>query len=82
MRRGRTVEQGDVIGFVGATGAATGPHLHYEVRVAGPPYNPMTVKLPGAPPLAAAQRAQFLEQTAGWNDKLMLLRGSNLAALD
>ena len=82
MRRGRTVEQGDVIGFVGATGAATGPHLHYEVRVSGTPYNPMTVKLPGAPPLAAAQRAQFLEQTAGWNDKLMLLRGSNLAALD
>lgn len=82
IRRGRPVGQGDVIGFVGATGAATGPHLHYEVRVTGTPYNPMTVKLPGAPPLAAAQRAQFLEQTAGWNDKLSLLRGSNLAALD
>ncbi len=82
MRRGRAVGQGDVIGFVGATGAATGPHLHYEVRIAGQPHNPMTVKLPGAPALAAAQRAQFLEQTAGWNDKLSLLRGTNLAALD
>jgi murein DD-endopeptidase MepM/ murein hydrolase activator NlpD len=82
MRRGRAVSQGEVIAYVGATGMATGPHLHYEVRIAGKPENPLTVKLPGSPPLAAAQRARFMAQTAGWSDKLSLLQGSNLAALD
>jgi murein DD-endopeptidase MepM/ murein hydrolase activator NlpD len=81
-RPGRSVSQGQVIAYVGTTGASTGPHLHYEVRIAGTPYNPLTVKLPGSPPLAAALRARFLQQTAGWSDKLGLLRGTNLAALD
>src|SRR3569832_4485 len=82
IRRGRAVSQGDIIAYVGATGVATGPHLHYEVRIAGKPYNPLSVKLPGSPPLAAAQRARFLQQTASWSEKLGLLRGTNLAALD
>ncbi|MFP5410695.1 MAG: M23 family metallopeptidase [Gammaproteobacteria bacterium] len=82
IRSGRAVAQGQVIGYVGATGTATGPHLHYEIRIAGRPKNPMTVKLPGSPPLAAAQRARFIEQTADWSDRLALLRGTNLAALD
>ena len=82
IKPGRRVGQGDVIAFVGSTGASTGPHLHYEVRISGRPQNPMAIKLPGSPPLAAAQRAKFLEQTAGWADKLAMLRGTNLAALD
>jgi murein DD-endopeptidase MepM/ murein hydrolase activator NlpD len=82
IRAGRTVSQGQNIGYVGATGTATGPHLHYEIRIAGKPQNPMAIKLPGSPPLVAAQRARFLEQTADWSDKLALLRGTNLAALD
>ena len=82
IRTGRSVAQGQFIAYVGSTGASTGPHLHYEVRIAGRPQNPMTVKLPGSPPLADAQRARFLQQTAGWSEKLGLLRGTNLAALD
>ena len=82
VRAGRSVSQGQIVAFVGSTGASTGPHLHYEVRIAGLPQNPMAIKLPGSPPLAIAQRARFLLQTAGWSDKLVLLRGTNLAALD
>lgn len=82
IRSGRAVGQGQVIAYVGSTGASTGPHLHYEIRIAGTPYNPLSIKLPGSPPLAAAQRTRFLAQTSGWSDKLSLLRGTNLAALD
>ena len=82
VRAGRSVSQGQIVAFVGSTGASTGPHLHYEVRIAGLPQNPMAIKLPGSPPLAIAQRARFLLQTASWSDKLVLLRGTNLAALD
>ena len=82
VRAGRSVNQGQVVAYVGSTGASTGPHLHYEVRIAGLPQNPMAIKLPGSPPLAIAQRARFLQQTASWSDKLVLLRGTNLAALD
>jgi murein DD-endopeptidase MepM/ murein hydrolase activator NlpD len=82
IRSGRAVTQGQIVAYVGSTGASTGPHLHYEVRIAGRPQNPMAIKLPGSPPLVASQRARFLEQTANWSDKLALLRGTNLAALD
>ncbi|MBS1147166.1 MAG: peptidase family protein, partial [Proteobacteria bacterium] len=82
IRPGRSVGQGEVIAYVGSTGASSGPHLHYEVRIAGAPYNPMTIKLPGSAPLDVAQRTHFLQQTANWSEKLALLRGTNLAALD
>jgi len=82
IRPGRAIGQGQVIAYVGSTGASTGPHLHYEIRIAGRPQNPMAIKLPGSPPLATAQRARFLQQTADWSDKLGMLRGTNLAALD
>lgn len=82
IRRGTSVEQGQIIGYVGMTGTATGPHLHYEVRIGGQPRNPVTVKLPGSPPLPVAQRARFNEQTAAWTQRLDQLRGTNLAALD
>ncbi|MEG3637986.1 M23 family metallopeptidase [Magnetococcus sp. PR-3] len=46
LKVGSHIKQGQVIGYVGATGAATGPHLHYEVRVRGRQVNPLKVKLP------------------------------------
>jgi murein DD-endopeptidase MepM/ murein hydrolase activator NlpD len=54
------VGQGDVIGFVGATGLATAPHLHYEYRLNGVHRNPRTVQLPQADPIKEEYRADFL----------------------
>lgn len=56
---GSRVAQDQVIGFVGASGLATAPHLHYEVLVEGVHRNPRTVDLPDAAPIAAAERAGF-----------------------
>ena len=47
IQQGSKVRQGDVIGYVGSTGMATGPHLHYEVLISGSQINPMSVKLAG-----------------------------------
>jgi murein DD-endopeptidase MepM/ murein hydrolase activator NlpD len=62
VRRGMRVEQGQVIGRVGATGTATGPHLDYRLRKNGVFVNPLTEhrKLPPGEPIAARQRTAFL----------------------
>ncbi|XOV85928.1 MAG: peptidoglycan DD-metalloendopeptidase family protein [Pseudomonadota bacterium] len=59
VRAGKSVRQGDVIGYVGATGWATAPHLHYEFLVNGVHRNPRTVKLPQANPVPEAELARF-----------------------
>jgi murein DD-endopeptidase MepM/ murein hydrolase activator NlpD len=61
-RVGQRVSQGQVIGYVGMTGLATGPHLHYEFRVNGAQRDPQTVTLPKPQPLPAAQLARFESQ--------------------
>ena len=64
IRGGTRVEQGKVIGYVGATGYATGPHLHYEFLVNGVHQNPRTVELPKAKPIPASERSRFEQSTA------------------
>ncbi len=59
VRSGRKVEQGQIIGYVGATGYATAPHLHYEFLVNGVHRNPRTVSLPNAAPIAKTELPAF-----------------------
>jgi len=60
IRAGARVQQGQPIGFVGATGYATGPHLHYEFKVAGIHQDPLRVALPKAEPVPGRLRSSFL----------------------
>lgn len=80
MVKGSKIAQGDLIGFVGATGWATGPHLHFEVRIHGEPVNPLTAALPGATPLAEHQRAALLASVAPLRQQLALLERIRLAS--
>jgi murein DD-endopeptidase MepM/ murein hydrolase activator NlpD len=60
IRPGAKVSQKQVIGYVGATGLATAPHLHYELRINGQAVNARTAKLPDTPPIPGALRTRFL----------------------
>ena len=82
LHRGSKVSQGDVIGYVGMTGMATGPHLHYEFRVAGVQHNPLSVDTPVAFPIAAQYKHDFSNSIAPLMARLALVRGTNLASLD
>jgi len=64
MHVGTQVQQSDVIGYVGMTGLATGPHLHYEYLTNGVHRNPQTVQLPGAEPLHAEALQRFRDLAA------------------
>ncbi len=64
IRRGVTVAQGQTLGYVGMSGLATGPHLHYEFLINDNHVNPLTVKLPSAPRIAEAELARFRTETS------------------
>jgi len=80
LRRGQRVELGQVIAYVGQTGLATGPHLHYEYRIRGVHKNPQTVPLPDAAPIAGPDKERFLAGTADLVNMLDLPAGPVLVA--
>ena len=77
IHRGSRVEQGQVIGYVGSTGLASGPHLHYEFRMNGVAKDSRRVKIGGGAPVAKSDRAAFeLER-----DRLVLLLRDSTSAV-
>ncbi|KPK35526.1 MAG: peptidase M23 [Betaproteobacteria bacterium SG8_40] len=82
IRNGARVEQGQIIGYVGKTGLASGPHLHYEFLVNGNQRNPLKLALPPGPPITAARRDAFDATAKPLLSRLDLLKDTNLALLD
>jgi len=82
LHKGQHVVQGEVIGYVGMTGLATGPHLHYEFRVNGQQHDPLRVALPDAKPIDSSELAAFQPVANDLVARLNLLRNINLAKLD
>ncbi|MFT6624835.1 MAG: murein DD-endopeptidase MepM/ murein hydrolase activator NlpD [Cycloclasticus sp.] len=78
-KKGSYVKQGQVVGYVGKSGLATGPHLHYEFRVNGVHRNPLTTKFPAANPINKNLFAEFKQQTAPLLSQLDLVRPTQLA---
>jgi murein DD-endopeptidase MepM/ murein hydrolase activator NlpD len=78
---GQRVSQGATIGYVGMTGLATGPHLHYEFRINGNQVNPLSVTLPKPQPLVGAELLHFRAATAPALAKLLLVEKNTRLAL-
>ena len=73
LKPGMAVDQGDVIGFVGSTGWATGPHLHYEVRLDNVAHDPMKIALPAADALGGKELARFKRNAGPLLQRIALL---------
>jgi murein DD-endopeptidase MepM/ murein hydrolase activator NlpD len=82
IRTGARVRQGDPIGYVGATGYATGPHLHYEFKVSGMHQDPMRVALPKATPVPPHLRVQFQAAATEASATIALVRSADAARFE
>jgi murein DD-endopeptidase MepM/ murein hydrolase activator NlpD len=82
LRTGTRVSQGDFVGYVGQTGMATGPHLHYEFHIGSVQHDPMRVALPEAVPITRQLRPMFESRALPLVHQLDLLKTTTLARLD
>ena len=80
LKVGSRVQQGQVIGYIGSTGLATGPHLHYEFRVNGVHRDPLRIKLPGAEPLKEKYRDDFNTKAEALLAQMDLVRNIQVAS--
>jgi murein DD-endopeptidase MepM/ murein hydrolase activator NlpD len=78
-KKGSRIKQGQVVGYVGMSGLATGPHLHYELRINGVHRNPLTAKFPAAKPINKNLLAKFKQQTTPLLAQLKLAKQTQLA---
>jgi murein DD-endopeptidase MepM/ murein hydrolase activator NlpD len=80
LKTGSKVKQGQTIGYIGSSGLATGPHLHYEFRVNGTHRDPLKVKLPGADPLNKKYMDDFHAKAENLMAQIDLIRDIRLAS--
>nr|MBF0681421.1 M23 family metallopeptidase [Pseudomonas sp.] len=73
LKRGQKITQGQTIGYVGSTGMSTGPHLHYEFRIAGQQIDPQSADIPFARKLEGKSLEQFKQQVASYQSQLTML---------
>ncbi|MBX3641164.1 MAG: M23 family metallopeptidase [Nitrosomonas sp.] len=82
LANGARIKQGDIIGYVGMTGMATGPHLHYELRVDGVQRDPAKMALPTSTPIAKKDRLAFQSEAESLIARLDIMRNIHFASLD
>jgi murein DD-endopeptidase MepM/ murein hydrolase activator NlpD len=80
IAKGSRIKQGQTIGYVGSTGLASGPHLHYEFRINGKHVNPLTFRQPVSKPIHQANKEDFERSARYWEEQLDNIDGLNIAA--